>query len=255
MSCPRGAILTTVLPVVRRDIVVIGASAGGARALRTLAASLPADFAASVCVVLHIGAHQSSLPAAGLHAIKECGGLAVVQDPQDAKDPGMPSAALQSVPVDHCEPLERIAPLLLQRVREPAPTAAEPPPSLRHEHLAGLGRENALDELRQAGAPSMLACPVCKGTLWEIHASHPPRYRCHTGYAFSPHSLAAAQEEATEDALWAALRALQEKEALLRKIAALDRSAGDEAHALTAEAEAGQLRQQTDMLRKLVEKD
>jgi two-component system chemotaxis response regulator CheB len=322
--------------MVRRDIVVIGASAGGVRALRTLAACLPADFAASVCVVLHIGAHQSALPtllaavgplpaahpahgeklrpgrilvappdhhlmlqgntvlltrsakehytrpavdplfrsaalslgprvigvlltgslydgAAGLHAIKECGGLAVVQDPQDAEDPAMPSAALQAVAVDHCEPLERIAPLLVQRVREPAPAAAEPPLRLRHEHLAGLGGENAMDELRQAGTPSTLACPDCKGTLWEIYASHPSRYRCHTGHAFSLRSLAAVQQENTEDALWSALRALQEKEALLRKVAALDRSAGDEAHALNAEDEANRISEQAQMLRKLLE--
>jgi two-component system chemotaxis response regulator CheB len=312
--------------MVRRDIVVIGASAGGVRALRMLAACLPADFTASVCVVLHIGAHQSSLPAllgavgplpaahpangeklrpgrilvappdhhlmlqgdtmlltrgakehhtrpavdplfrsaalsfgprdgvAGLQAIKECGGLAVVQDPQNAEDPGMPSAALKAMAVDYCEPLERIAPLLVQWVQEPAPAAAKPPPRLRHEHLAGLGGENALDELRQAGAPSTLVCPDCKGGLWEIHGSHPPRYRCHIGHAFSLRSLAAVQQEATEDALWAALRALQEKEALLRKVAALDRSAGDEAHALKAEDEAKQLRQQADLLRRLVDK-
>lgn len=43
-------------------IVVIGASAGGVDAIRSLAASLPADFAAAVFVVLHIGAHKSELP-------------------------------------------------------------------------------------------------------------------------------------------------------------------------------------------------
>ncbi|WP_259373292.1 chemotaxis protein CheB [Azohydromonas caseinilytica] len=47
----------------RRDIVVIGASAGGVHALRVVAAGLSADFAAAVCVVLHIGAHESTLPA------------------------------------------------------------------------------------------------------------------------------------------------------------------------------------------------
>ena len=43
-------------------IVVIGASAGGVDAIRSLAARLPADFAAAVFVVLHIGAHKSELP-------------------------------------------------------------------------------------------------------------------------------------------------------------------------------------------------
>lgn len=43
-------------------IVVIGASAGGVDAICSLAAALPAGFAAAVFVVLHIGAHRSELP-------------------------------------------------------------------------------------------------------------------------------------------------------------------------------------------------
>ena len=44
------------------SIVVIGASAGGVEAIRSLAAALPAGFPAAVFVVLHIGAHKSELP-------------------------------------------------------------------------------------------------------------------------------------------------------------------------------------------------
>ncbi len=43
-------------------IVVIGASEGGVEAVRSLAAALPADIAAALFVVLHIGAHKSELP-------------------------------------------------------------------------------------------------------------------------------------------------------------------------------------------------
>lgn len=320
----------------RRDIVVIGASAGGVQALRKLAAALPGDFAAAVCVVLHVGTFRSSLPklleaagplpaahagdgnvlrhgrilvalpdhhlliegdavrltrgpkehhtrpavdplfrsaalghgprvigvlltgglddgSAGLRAIKQCGGLAVVQDPADAEDPGMPAAALQSVAVDHCVPLSGLAPLLAALVHQPTEAPVPTPPKLMHEHLASLGGEKVMDELTQVGVPSTLTCPDCKGTLWEISGSRPPRYRCHTGHAFSLRTLAAAQQEATENALWSAVRALQEKELLLHRIAALDRSAGDEAHACQVESEAEQLRQQADTLRALVE--
>ena len=323
----------------QRDVVVVGASAGGVRALRVLAAGLPADFQAAVCVVLHVGAFKSTLPellaavsplpavhaatgdtigpgrilvappdhhllvhdgavrltrgprehhtrpavdpmfrsaalshgprvigvlltgglddgSAGLQAIKACGGLAVVQDPAEAEDPSMPGSALQAVDVDHCVPLERIAPLLVQLVAQAAPAVPPPsPPKWVHEHLAALGGENVMDELRQVGQPSTLVCPDCKGTLWEIRGASPPRYRCHTGHAFSLRSLAAVQQEATENALWSAVRALQEKEALLCKIAELDRSAGDQAHALQTEAEAEELQRQIDTLRQLVEKD
>ena len=43
-------------------LIVIGASAGGIEALRPIIAGLPADFAAAVFVVVHLGAHKSQLP-------------------------------------------------------------------------------------------------------------------------------------------------------------------------------------------------
>ena len=46
-----------------RDIAVVGASAGGVEALRTLAAGLPAHFPAALFVVLHIPPTSSLLPA------------------------------------------------------------------------------------------------------------------------------------------------------------------------------------------------
>jgi two-component system chemotaxis response regulator CheB len=50
--------------IARRDIVVIGTSAGGVDALQTLAADLPQNLAASVFVVMHMpGYRPSALPA------------------------------------------------------------------------------------------------------------------------------------------------------------------------------------------------
>src|SRR5688500_17005718 len=44
-----------------RDLVVVGASAGGVEALRELARSLPRDFPAAVCIVVHIPADAPSM--------------------------------------------------------------------------------------------------------------------------------------------------------------------------------------------------
>ena len=66
--------------------------------------------------------------AAGLQAIKDFGGLAVVQDPADAEQPGMPKSALRSVHVDHCVPLSELAATLVRLVDEPMPADILSPP-------------------------------------------------------------------------------------------------------------------------------
>ena len=53
---------------------------------------------------------------AGLFEIKRCGGVAVVQDPDDAVSPGMPQSALRHVAVDHRLPLAAIPALLAELV-------------------------------------------------------------------------------------------------------------------------------------------
>jgi two-component system, chemotaxis family, protein-glutamate methylesterase/glutaminase len=68
--------------------------------------------------------------AAGLAAIKRAGGLAVVQDPSDARSPGMPEAALMATTVDHVVPLASIAGLLARLAREPAPPVVPIPADL-----------------------------------------------------------------------------------------------------------------------------
>ncbi len=51
---------------------------------------------------------------AGLRAIKERGGIAVVQDPATAESPYMPRAAIEAAAVDYVVELAQIAPLLLR---------------------------------------------------------------------------------------------------------------------------------------------
>jgi chemotaxis response regulator CheB len=57
---------------------------------------------------------------AGLRAIKQCGGLAVVQQPNDAAVPDMPLSALAYAEIDHVAPVSRLGGLLARLVRQPA---------------------------------------------------------------------------------------------------------------------------------------
>jgi len=99
----------------------------------------------------------------------------------------------------------------------------------------------------------MFACPDCDGVLWELGDSSPPRYRCHTGHAFSLRSLEATQSDATEEALWGAIRALEQREGVLRKLAEHGRSIGAEQDARRSEAEADEAAQQAKRLHAMVE--
>jgi two-component system, chemotaxis family, protein-glutamate methylesterase/glutaminase len=283
----------------RRNVIVLGASAGGVEALRTLVGGLPADLPASVLVVLHIPpyggsvlpailARAGSLPArhpttteplapgeivvappdhhlvlfdnhlrltrgprenghrpaidvlfrsaaravgarvigvvlsgvlddgtAGLAAIKSRGGLAVVQDPDDAIYPGMPHNAIEHVAVDHVLPADDIAKLLVRLCEEPVDDAGHPPPPLMEiEADLAMMSETAMNHPERPGQPSGFSCPDCNGVLYEIKDGEITRYRCRVGHAWSAESLLGEQAEQLDAALWMALRGLEEKAAL-----------------------------------------
>jgi two-component system chemotaxis response regulator CheB len=62
-----------------------------------------------------------------------CGGLAVVQQPEQAMVPAMPLSALRYVDVDYVRQATEIAPLLLRLVREPAGPATDVPLDIKLE--------------------------------------------------------------------------------------------------------------------------
>lgn len=293
-----------------RDVVVIGASMGGVEALSTLVAGLPADFAAAVFVVLHVGEDTpSQLPAilnrvgvlpaahavdsepirlgriyvappglqmvvhgsrisvrrgprenlhrpsidvlfrtaahhhgprvvglvlsgsmddgsAGLVAVKSAGGVAIVQDPADARVSAMPANALERVDVDYCLPIDDIASMLCALVGESAtglppetPLVRALPQSVPLETVEEATGKSEARRSEELGPPSAFTCPECSGTLFEIRDGERVRYRCRVGHAYSEETIVSAQNDAAERALWAALRALEEREAIIRRMA------------------------------------
>jgi len=154
----------------------------------------------------------------GLAAIKQCGGLAVVQDPADADYPGMPESAIANVEVDYVLPLADIAAELNRLVREPRPAEGPDCSDVEEEpDDMGTSKEEA-EGSATPGVPSGLACPECGGALFEKHDTQPLHFRCRTGHAYSPESLLAKQSDALEAALWAALRSLEENAALAKRL-------------------------------------
>jgi two-component system chemotaxis response regulator CheB len=277
----------------KRDIVVVGASAGGVEALRGLIAGLPRDLPAAVFVVLHLGRVRSLLPhilqrssrlpvahavhgddvapgrvyiappdhhlilddgrlalshgptvnglrpavdplfqsaaraygsrvlavvltgggddgTAGLAEVKRSGGLAVAQDPEEAIFPSMPQSAIEFVDVDYVLRLTQISALIS---REAAGSGG---PDLRDQ--LPIAEEAAVASEEKEGRISALTCPECNGALWELDERGILRFRCRIGHIYSPESLLEQQADTVDRALWAALRSLEERAALCRKL-------------------------------------
>jgi two-component system chemotaxis response regulator CheB len=157
---------------------------------------------------------------AGLIAIKVRGGIAVVQEPSEAFSSEMPRNAMRYLDVDHVKPAAKIGPLLGRLVREPLETGHPPVPNemVEETKIAKLDLA-AVENEDRPGKPSPFACPDCRGVLWEIEEGRLLRFRCRVGHAFSPETMISAGDEAIEAALWEALRAIEERVSLRRRLA------------------------------------
>ncbi|MBS7670966.1 chemotaxis protein CheB [Croceicoccus gelatinilyticus] len=161
--------------------------------------------------------------AAGCRAIASTGGRVVVQDPNDSTSPSMPRAAISAV--GEPELIASAAELgahLSRIVGDAAGPSSEPAESIRLEiMIAGLEKARMSSE-DKLGELSPYNCPDCNGVLWEIEDGPLTRYRCHTGHAYTQHSLNDRQEELLEQSMFDALRSLREKSRLLHALAEKD---------------------------------
>lgn len=289
-----------------RDIVVVGASAGGIPALMDFVSALPESFPAAIFVVLHIPpSSPSKLPeiltrvgrlqavhpsrtekvrsgviyvappdrhllvengsvlvrtgpkenrcrpsidalfrsasyaygsrvigvvmsgvlddgTSGLWTIKRRGGLAMVQNPNEAWFADMPSNAIRQVDVDYSVRASEIGKLLQRLVTEPAPNS----PDITEDELdklrieTGIARgEMAIEKgVLKLGDLTPFTCPECQGALVRLFEGRSPRFRCHTGHGFTASSLLAGVTKENEELLWKALRGHNETEMLLNHI-------------------------------------
>jgi len=285
----------------KRNIIVIGASAGGFEAIKKIIAGLPEDFDASIFIVWHMSADVrgilpevlnrfGKLPAAhagdmepiknrriyiaspdrhlliekgfvrttkgpkenrfrpavdplfrsaayaygrrvigiilsgalddgtaGLWAVKENGGLAIVQDPHDAEVPSMPQSALNVVEVDFTVPVSELPELLTKLVAEPLATDGDEDKDDKTEVEIKIAMEEEplKDNIMAFGELTPYTCPDCHGVLTSIKEGNNIRFRCHTGHAFSASSLLAAISDGIEENLWNAVRNIRESALLL----------------------------------------
>jgi two-component system chemotaxis response regulator CheB len=191
---------------------------------------------------------------AGLAAIKQLGGTAIVQDPNEALYPSMPQSALRHVKVDYCVPLAEIAPLLVRLTTEAVDDAQprEVPEEMAVEVKIAREEDPIGAGVASLGKPSMVACPECHGVLLQMKEAGLVRFRCHTGHAYSSDSLLAEITEGVETALWNALRSAQEGSILMRHLAEHDGTSHGPADDARLLERARELEQQAEQLRAMV---
>jgi two-component system, chemotaxis family, protein-glutamate methylesterase/glutaminase len=304
----------------KRDIIVVGTSAGGVEALLNFVRVLPEDLDASIFVVLHLSPFSGSnlpqilsragtLPAvqatdgqkiekgkiyiappdhhlilgkggkmavskgpkenrfrpsvdalfrsaalvygprvlgivlsgllddgtSGMWNIKRNGGLAIVQEPEDALFPSMPQNVMQYVAVDHVLPAGGIGVLISKLTAEKAPKR----PDLTKKEMELLNmeviiatRDNAFEiGILEMGSLTTFTCPECKGALVSIGEGQMIRFRCHTGHAFTTSTLLSGVTVQVEEKLWEAMQALEATDMLLRQIAGHYQTNGNKADA------------------------
>ena len=194
---------------------------------------------------------------AGLLAVKRRGGVAVVQDPDEAPFSGMPESALEYVDVDHCLPLEKIAPLLARLSREPAREEGVYPVSGEMEYeskVAGLD-PSTVDGEHPPGELSSFTCPECAGPLYELHDGEFLRFRCRVGHAYTADSAMDAKNEVLESALYMALNTLEESAEMSERLAARSRGHEHSYAAARFDERAREARRQAAVIRRVLTED
>jgi two-component system, chemotaxis family, protein-glutamate methylesterase/glutaminase len=133
--------------------------------------------------------------ASGLQALKECGGLTVVQDPSDAAFAEMPATALRLAKPDHVAELRAMPELLAQLVQRPAGPPVQAPERVKYEVDIARNGHSSMSTMDRIGRRSVMSCPDCNGVLWEIDEDDVVRYRCHVGHAYTAELLSLALDD------------------------------------------------------------
>ncbi|NMO90699.1 chemotaxis protein CheB [Actinomycetospora sp. TBRC 11914] len=190
--------------------------------------------------------------AAGLLDIVRHGGTAVVQDTADALYDAMPAAALDQVPGAVVRSARDIGPVLAEIAGRPLLDGHRPSERLAYEVRVSRGEAPGILERDPPGPVVGMSCPDCSGPLFDLGGQDNPRFRCRTGHAWSPQSLGAAQDEAVERALYAALRALEDKVALSNRVARSAQATGSARVAEKSRRSAEEALRSATVLRRLL---
>ena len=139
---------------------------------------------------------------AGLFEIKRRGGVAVIQNPEEAPFPSMPLSALREVEADYTVRVDDMGRVLCGLAMG------------RGEH-----RRTQIEVGDMHPKITDLTCPDCSGTIWEVDQGGGKEYRCRVGHSFSPRGMLAEHFARQEKTLYEALVSLEEGASLASRVA------------------------------------
>ncbi len=155
----------------------------------------------------------------GLAAIRSRGGVTIAQSPFDALFPAMPQNAIDAGVIDNEVPAAEVGGLLKQLAdRDVQERDMKLDTRMELENRIAMARRFSTEfNTEELGPPSGYTCPDCNGSLISVSDGN---YRCEVGHAWTGDALLRARDQEVEDALWIAVRSLQEKARLSRRLAA-----------------------------------
>ena len=158
----------------------------------------------------------------GLWSVKRMGGIAIIQDPNDAEYPQMPENVIEYVSIDHSVRADQMGELLNDLIGlevEKRISVSEDELQLLKTEVVIAKNDNAFElGIMQQGEFTPFTCPACHGSLVKIIEGNIIRFRCHTGHAYTASALLSEVTESVEDMLWQSMRGLEETTMLLRNI-------------------------------------
>lgn len=154
---------------------------------------------------------------AGLSAIKKMGGIAIVQDPEDAVIDSMPLSALRYVDVDYKVPAATI-PSLLKDISHniSMKKTMKKDEIMEWENGIALGKPADMEVLKSHADATRYICPACDGPLFRVRDKKFPHYRCFVGHGVSLEALLKETNEKIEHLTWTVYRTMDEKKEMLQ---------------------------------------
>lgn len=151
----------------------------------------------------------------GMSAIKQSGGVCMVQDPDEAEFSDMPRNVINNIEVDYVVSVNEMGYIITDILTRKECEPSEVPKIVKKEAEISLRMNSSIERTDQLGSPSLISCPDCGGALFKVEDPFVERYRCYTGHSFTKKRLEDSIHKKLEESLWTAKRMMEERKNLL----------------------------------------